>query len=126
MILEIVFDEVGDFFGWKFRYATPREIRGWEWFPRKNGIYYFDGDALPNFYLSIISGHFKFYERPEIGFPDELEELTITKNSFYESLELIQRNRSFGSDITVPLVRNLTRAETQSDPERDGGDERYA
>ncbi|MBU7579474.1 MAG: hypothetical protein KAF27_03240 [Porphyrobacter sp.] len=108
MILNIVFDEEEDFFGWKFRYVTPRKISGWDWCPRKSGIYYFDGDALPNLDLCIMSGYFKFYEKPEIVYPNEIEELRTTKNAFYDSLELLQRNRGWGSDINICLIRDLT------------------
>lgn len=107
MILEIVFDEEEEFFGWKFRYATPRKLAHWDWCPRKNGTYYFNGDALPRFFYCIMFGYFKFYEKPEFIFPNEIDEEATTKSAFYDSCELLDGHRCYG-DRRFHLVRDLT------------------
>lgn len=107
MILKIVFDEEEDFFGWKFRYSTPRRLPGWDWCPRKRGIYYYDGDALPRFIHCIMDGYFRFYENPEFIFPNEIEEQTTTKIAFHDSRKFIDSQSGYNENWSR-LVRDLT------------------
>jgi len=108
MFLEIVEDEEEGFFGWKFRYATSSRLRGWDWCPRKGGVYYFDGEVLPRFFSCIMHGYLKVCDEPDFLGDDENPQVCMTKMQFHNSHEFLDHQRAFGREAEIRLVRELT------------------
>lgn len=54
-----------------------------------------------------MDGYFRFYEKPELIFPNEIEEQTTTKIAFHDSRKFIDSQSGYNENWSR-LVRDLT------------------